>query len=207
VLDDAAIRTALVGDLRTRLDQGGTTRLLSEVGLWGNTVRVDLALLGRAFEGFEIKGETDTLSRLPRQAEIYGLVFDSVTLVCAARHAAKAADKIPGWWGVTVASFDAGAVSLVETRPALPNPSPSAERIAGLLWKDEAVASIAATTSERGLSRLRLAELHAKLAATLPLCELRRSVFETLLARREWLDAHDPVLIGPRRKPAAFVIS
>ena len=178
----------------------GTGRLLSEVGLWGNTVRIDVARLTRAsLDGFEIKSERDTLTRLAMQAEIYGLVFDTLTLVSATRHLNKAIATLPSWWGISEAIPALDGVSIIAVRKATPNPVTSAERIAGLLWKDETVALLEEAGITKGLSKMRVGEAHAALAKMLPLELLKEKVFSTMLARKDWVDRRDPSFIGPMK--------
>lgn len=198
---DPDIRFPLARLLYPEPDSGS---LLCEVGLWGNTVRLDLArLTPTRLEGYEIKSEGDTLVRLTRQAEIYGLVLDRATLVGARRHIDKAASMLPGWWGLTEAVPTANSVEFSNIRPALDNPGASAERVAGLLWKDEALALLRELGETRGLSRLRLAEAHALIAERLPMEQVRAAVFARLAARQDWIDRHDPFFVGPFRPRSA----
>lgn len=192
---DPDIRFPLARSLRP---EHGSGRLLCEVGLWGNTVRVDLArLTDTRFDGFEIKSQRDTLSRLRNQAEIYNLVFDTATLVAARKHIDKAAAMLPEWWGLTEAVQNDGGIEFDTLRTPSDNPSASAERIAGFLWKDEALAALRALGVRRGLSRLRLAETHSIIAQSLTIEEVRRLVFRVLAARRDWINRHDPFFVGP----------
>lgn len=194
---DPDIRFPLARSLRPEFGLG---RVLGEVGIWGNSVRIDLARLTPSrFDGYEIKSDGDTLARLRTQSEIYGLVFDTMTLVAARRHLEKAMAIVPEWWGLTEANVFDGDTKLTAVRLPLDNPSQSAERIAGLLWKDEAVELLQDLGEARGLSRLRLADIHARLARCLSLCELRTAVFAQLVKRRDWLDRHDPLFVGPFR--------
>lgn len=163
-------------------------------------MRADMArLTARAFEGFEIKSQRDTLSRLRNQAEIYNLVFTTATLVAAGKHIDKAAAVLPTWWGLIEAVPNANGVQFNTLRVPSVNPSASAERIAGFLWKDEALAALQSLGATRGLSRLRLAEAHALLAQSLNIDDMRALVFRVLQARRDWIDRHDPFFMGPFR--------
>ncbi|MCS4088888.1 sce7726 family protein [Rhizobium sp. BK176] len=194
---DPDIRIPLARQLRPEHGHG---RILGEVGLWGNTVRVDLArLTNTSLDGYEIKSAGDTLVRLGNQAQIYGLVFNSMTLVAAARHIDKAAPYLPPWWGLTEARDDDGTIILSTLRPPEENPSASAERIAGLLWKDEALDVLRSLGETNGLSRLRLGEAHAAIARNLTLPQVRTEVFRRVARRRDWLDRHDPFFVGPFR--------
>jgi hypothetical protein len=194
---DPDIRHPLARILRP---EHGSGHVLCEVGLWGNSVRIDLArLTDLRLEGFEIKSDGDTLARLRNQADIYNLIFDTVTLVAARKHLEKANQLLPMWWGLIEAVPGDGGVTFNTIRPASDNPTASPERIAGLLWKDEALAALRALGDPRGLSRLRLAEMHATLAQSMSISEIRTLVFRAIAARRDWMDRHDPFFVGPPR--------
>ena len=194
---DPDIRAALSPALRPGPEEG---RLLSEVGIWGNTVRIDLARLTPSrLDGYEIKSAGDTLARLATQSSVYGLVCDTLTLVAARRHLDKAAETLPAWWGLVEAIPDTDGVTLATRREAQANPTPSGERIAGLLWKDEAVSVLRDNGMTTGLSRLKAAQAHGLIARTMTLDLVRRTVFDALLRRQDWLDRHDPFFVGPFR--------
>jgi hypothetical protein len=198
---DPDIRLPLARQLRPDAGHG---RILGEIGLWGNTVRVDLARLTvERLDGYEIKSAGDTLARLANQAEIYSLVFSSMTLVSAARHIDKAASFLPAWWGLTEARDDGGTITLTTLRSPEDNPSPSAERIAGLLWKDEALDILRDLGETKGLGRLRLGEAHAAISRSMALETVRIEVFRRLAGRMDWLNRHDPFFIGPFRPRTA----
>lgn len=191
---DPDIRFPLAHSLRP---EHGSGRLLCEIGLWGNTVRDLGRLTETRLEGFEIKSDGDTLSRLRKQAEIYNLVFDTATLVAARKHIDKAAAILPEWWGLTEAVSHDGGIEFHTLRSPSDNLSASAERIAGFLWKDEALAALRDLGVRRGLSRLRLAEMHALIAQSMSIEEVRRLVYPVLAARSDWIDRHDPFFVGP----------
>lgn len=122
-----------------------------------------------------------------------------MTLVAAARHIDKAATILPSWWGLTQALNDKGRITLSPLRKPEDNPSPSAERIAGLLWKDEALDVLRSLGETRGFGRLRLPEAHDLIARSVSLPEVRAEVFARLGKRHDWLNRHDPHFIGPVR--------
>lgn len=182
--------------LANLLGKGG--RVLGEVGLWGNHVRVDLLhLADTALHGYEIKSDSDTLSRLRRQADTYNLVLERVTLVATHRHLSKAEAMVPRWWGLTEACERDGEVTFAELRAGERNPSQSAERVAGLLWKEEAVSVLVDYGNSKGIGRLRSRELHERVAASVPLDKLRDVVRRRLLDRGDWTNRHDALFVGP----------
>jgi hypothetical protein len=148
-------------------------------------------------EGYEIKSEADTLSRLAKQEQIYSLVLDRATLVSAGRHIDKAAAMLPEWWGITKAFYTEGSVKFSIIREPKDNPGVVAERVAGLLWKDEALSMLHSLGITSGLSRLRLAELHSLIATTVPMPQLKPMVLARLTSRLDWIKRHDPFFFGP----------
>lgn len=70
VLRDAELRRALLGDLAPQLD--ADTLVVDELDLCGLT-RVDVAVVNGHLSGFEIKGSTDSLRRLPGQVAVYSM--------------------------------------------------------------------------------------------------------------------------------------
>ncbi|MFX4263573.1 sce7726 family protein [Pelotomaculum propionicicum] len=101
LLCDCDIRTALKDKLQKEY-AGTHTIIVDELPIcWGDT-RIDIAIVNCSLIGYEIKSDRDTLDRLPRQAELYNKIFDSITLVCSQRLIAKAKDKIPEWWGIQI---------------------------------------------------------------------------------------------------------
>ena len=74
---DADIRALLIPRLLQDAVRSNSL-LIEELGLMSGEFRADIAVLGTKLIGYEIKSETDTLSRLPRQAAAYGAIFDEV---------------------------------------------------------------------------------------------------------------------------------
>ena len=107
----------------------------------GNTIgamtRADVVALGAGqLHGFEIKGEGDTLKRIPLQVSCYGHVFAAINFVVVEKHLLKLTPLVPTWAGLWVASPG----QLACTRAAGPNPAQSKSWLAGLLWQVELVA-------------------------------------------------------------------
>jgi hypothetical protein len=152
--------------------------VIDELGLDYGGARVDLAVVGDALHGYEIKAEADTLSRLRVQAEMYGHVLDTVTLVAAPKHLDKAAPMLPSWWGLW-AIADGG---FREERPAAPNQGISPHRVAMLLWRNE-MRTLAEARTRRGLSRANKTALRHLLSETLTTDEIREVVRGALRAR------------------------
>ena len=180
---DCHVRAALRERLAAEHAGDRDTRVVEEMGIWFGTARIDLAVINGELSGYELKSDSDTLERLPYQVEIYSKVFDRVTLVVGKKHAEKAVDIIPKWWGCIEAKGGAGGVTLKPKRKGRVNPNRDANIIVQLLWKEEAVAILEAHDLARGWRSKTAAEICERLVTSLSLGDLRFHVRETLKAR------------------------
>lgn len=184
---DKDVRAALLRELELKHGHEDGTRVVEEMGVWSGSVRIDVAVINGSLSGFELKSDRDTLDRLPLQAEIYSQVFDHVSLVVGERHAARATEHVPRWWGVVIAVERHGSVVLSPVRDALPNPAVDPYLVAQLLWKDEGLAILAEHGPAAGWRSRRVREIHHHLARELTIDELRAAVREVLKRREGWL--------------------
>jgi hypothetical protein len=164
-----------------------STRIVEEMGIWSGSVRIDIAVINGMLSGFELKSDSDTLDRLPAQIDLYCKVFDQVVLVVGERHAPKALQIIPAWWGVMVASEESHEVALATARAAEQNPAPDPRIVAKLLWKDEALSVLERRGLARGYRSKPVAVVHDRLADALTYDELSSAVRAALKARLQWL--------------------
>ena len=178
------LREQLVAEHRAEPD----TLLLDELGLCGQ-VRVDLAVVNGFLAGYEIKSPVDTLRRLPGQAEVYSRVLDFAHLVVAGRHYEHALVMIPQWWGVHLAHASAGEVWLETVRAARRNEMVDRMSLARLLWRDEALAVLAARGADRGVRTKARWHVWTRLSEVLTTEEMRDVVRSHLKARQGWRDA------------------
>lgn len=170
---------------RPWLEAQGQGRVLDEVGLEHGQVRVDLLLLGpEALHGLEVKSERDTLKRLPAQVHAYSEALDLCTLAVAEHHLAEAQALLPVWWGVLVATRRRG-LHLLSIREPRPNPAPSPVACARLLWRQEVLAELR-RAGVRGTIRGAGEHLRHRLAAMVPVAELRARVRAALMDRKGW---------------------
>lgn len=164
------------------------TRIVEEMGIWSGSVRIDIAVINGELCGFELKSDRDTLQRLPLQSQLYSHVFDRVDLVVGERHAKKAEEQIPEWWGLQIASLAEDGVHLNERRPGKFNPNLNPYLIAQLLWKAEAIHVLDERGLAKGWKSKRIKAIHERIAAELPLNELRDEVRAALKSRSSgWL--------------------
>ncbi|HUG83132.1 MAG TPA: MmcB family DNA repair protein [Euzebya sp.] len=180
-MSEVDIRRAVVGMLAA--GPAGIARLIvHEYGIAAGRVRADVAeLTGDAIHLVEIKSAADTLSRLPRQADLYCRVADRCTLAADPAHLDAAAALLPDWWGLVAVDGD----RLRMLRAGRPNPAPDPVTTAMLLWAPElatAVREAGQTGGTAGVGRDGLAAVLVAAAA-----DVRPVVRAGLLARR-WED-------------------
>lgn len=183
---DPEIRAALHQRLARRYREADDVRVIDEMGVLAGACRIDVAVINGHLEGFEIKSERDDLKRLARQADIYGLVFDRLTVVCAERHLENAEASIPRWWGIEVAEPRAGSVRIVRRRPARANPGLDLGAVVQLLWREETLAALEECGRAVGLRSRPRRELWSALREALPARELRALVRDRLRRRQNW---------------------
>ena len=185
---DADVRSAVRTALRDEHTACSDTRIVEEMGIWSGSVRIDVAVINGELAGYELKSARDTLARLPQQAELYGAVFDRVTVVTASNHLEGCLARLPEWWGVLVAEQQTeGGLKLSSFRRTLVNPSLVPHQIARLLWKPEAISILEARGLARGYKSKPLDEVTRHLSEQLALDELRDEVRRALKARVNWL--------------------
>ncbi|RUX03789.1 MAG: hypothetical protein EOS71_27185 [Mesorhizobium sp.] len=160
------------------------TRVVEEMGVWSGTVRIDIAVINGELCGYELKSDSDTLNRLPYQVEMYGKVFDRMTLVVGSKHHKKASALIPTWWGCVVAEMRDGEVTLKSKRQGRRNPKPDPFVVAQLLWKDEALAILERHNLAKGWRAKPAVEISQRLISTLSFQQLSDEVRAALKARQ-----------------------
>lgn len=179
-MTERAVRLALRDHLLSQASGG--TQAVDEFWVPRSNERADIALINSHLTGFEIKTERDTLTRLPRQSDAYGRIFDRCTAVVAPKHAAAAIAMLPPWWGIVEVSVN-GHVAFSQRRRAEPNPAIDAYILVRLLWRAEAAAALAKLDVELPPRATRSTMWTALLDAT-DLTKLRTIVRRALLARR-----------------------
>ena len=78
---DRDVRQALTENLRALHDGAPDTHIRHELGLEHGQVFVDVVVINGELHGYELKSDSDTLDRLPRQVQAYSAVLDKATLV------------------------------------------------------------------------------------------------------------------------------
>ncbi len=134
---DPDIRSVLMRELSQQFSDPSHDLIIQEFGC--KSARIDVAVVNGSLHGFEIKSDSDSLTRLDRQIEQYSRIFDFVTLICGHKLFATARKIVPRWWGLRLARFQNGGVTLTEIRRPKQNSSQDKAALARMLWKDEAL--------------------------------------------------------------------
>lgn len=115
-----------------------STKIVEELDLPVAGARIDIAVINGSFVGYEIKGASDTLKRLPNQIAAYSHVFDYLTIVTESKYAERVKQIAPPWVRIAICSADStikGKLKVI--RKGRKNPDRNGFFIAKLLWKDE----------------------------------------------------------------------
>ncbi|WP_081590312.1 sce7726 family protein [Brevibacillus massiliensis] len=185
-LRDSDVREVLLGKLQTKHSKEPDTLIINEMGVCLGQSRVDIAVVNGLIHGYEIKSESDTLSRLSSQMNDYNKVFDKVTIVTAHDYLDKVNKMVPDWWGIIVVTNIKGQARMKYTKRGRKNPSQDPYSLVQLLWKDEALAVL----KEKGLHKGVLSKpknvLYERLATNIPMGELKQLVYRALKSREGW---------------------
>ena|GEM_PF-388032 len=171
---------------------GQTAPLIVDEFVVGTEGRIDLALVGDALIGYELKSDLDTLRRLPQQMSSYSKVFDFCTLVVTDRHLGGARRALDPRWGLAVVRREAGKLTYKQIRKARPLRRTDAVALAGLLWRDEALHALDLLGAAAGLRSKPRDVLWERLAQVASQDELRAIVVRALTARQGWRDVQAP---------------
>lgn len=180
---DLDVRRAVRNWLGDEYAHDPNSYIVEEMGVWSGTVRIDIAVINGSLTGYELKSDRDTLERLPQQRDIYGHVFDYLHLVVGKRHAEHAEKLLPDWWGIRIAVADGSEIKLIPHRVPTLNPFPNPYLIAELLSKDEAVNVLDSVGLAKGWRSKPIRLIHERLAAELPLNDLKDQVRAVLKGR------------------------
>lgn len=138
--------------------------VFNEVGLMGGEAIVDVLAVGNnQLQGFELKSEADTLSRLPKQIVTYNKCLDQISLVVDPNKLEKALIIIPDWWGVY--SLNENRTEIVLIREPQNNPKLTISNQMKLLWKEDLVLFIEVFDLPKKIKRLRKSLIRTHLKA------------------------------------------
>ena len=135
-LNDSEIRPTLISFLNNSKKK--TDVVIEELPVcFGNAI-ADIVFVDKSFHCYEIKGETDSISRIHHQALFYNQSFQNISLVTTSNHIKYASCNVPPYWGIIVAELaENNMIKLKRIRKASSNPCFSKEKALQTLWKDE----------------------------------------------------------------------
>lgn len=186
---DPHIREALVGG-KSGLHNGLNGELVvHELGLAHAKRRVDVAVIGEEFHGYEIKSERDSLDRLKGQLHIFSQALHKLTLVVATKHLESIRETVPSWCGITEVRSDLmGKINLRELREAKSNPQFNPFIFAHLLWRREAQNILSQFSFEPSVLRASRTILYELIVEKTSDDQLTRIVKNALERRNNWRD-------------------
>lgn len=159
------MRAALLSRLALRSAQGQVAVVREEVPV--GRARIDVLALSDCLEGFELKSDFDSLTRLERQVQCFSSTLDKVTLVVGHEHLVHARQFIPKWWGVLLAErARAGGIRFEQVREPAENPADVLLGLAGLLWRNELLDVFERLTGREPPKSASAEELRRKIAAS-----------------------------------------
>lgn len=174
------------GPLRRYLSDANS-RVIDELAICLGEARIDIAVVNGKLSGFELKSESDTLARLPRQAEAYARVFDELNLVIDQRHVDAAAGMVPDTWGIFQVSRNAkGGAIITSVRKAQRTSLQDPYAVAQLLWHSEALEILSRLVGKSAPSSKPRSWLWRELASSMSLPNLKSEVRQALKRRSEW---------------------
>jgi hypothetical protein len=113
------------------------SKLLNEVRINNGLAIADLVSIGiKTSHCYEIKGDTDKISRTVNQAKSYDTVFNRISLITTNAHFKKAVNTIPPYWGIILVS-NTPSIKLNYFRKASFSPFFSKQKALFTLWRDE----------------------------------------------------------------------
>ena len=187
MMKDIHLRTAVIKNLTAIYRNDPQTLIVEEMSVRQGRSRIDVAVVNGTLDGFELKSDRDRLDRLARQSEIYGAVFDRMTLVVGPRHERQAARMIPDWWGLErTEPLAGGNLGLHTIRSPRMNPAPDPLAIAELLWREEALSVLLELGDARGVLSKPRSHIHRRLAEVSDLAFLQYRVRDRLRHRADW---------------------
>ena len=134
-INDMEIRKALLKQLYS---EKKNLKIIEELDV--NAAIVDIATIDEDyFCGYEIKSDKDTLSRLPRQMQIYNYVFDKIIIVVGKSKFLKVDKTVPDFWGILMAEKINDKIILTQKRNPELNKDININWLSKKLWKSDIV--------------------------------------------------------------------
>ncbi|UOG51004.1 sce7726 family protein [Leptospira noguchii] len=165
VLNDANIRPKLKSYLNTKFKSN--LKIVEELSIHNGNAVADLVSIDKSLHCYEIKGETDNISRISIQGPFYDSTFSYLTLVTTNNHLKNAIKKTPPHWGIIEVLKIRGKIKFTHHRKAKLNMDIKIEKALLTLWKLELqniYTRLYKKKPKKNLNRLQLIDLICKKA-------------------------------------------
>lgn len=159
MLNDARIRLGLKQYITNKAKKPKI--LIEELRIHDGNAIADIVAVYDFMHGYEIKGETDKVSRIKIQSGYYNTSFPFLTLVTTHNHAHWALENLEWFWGIILVSMTPDGLKFKHIRGAKNNPLFCKKKSLSMLWKNELMNIAHATVPEsvkKSDSRAELAE-------------------------------------------------
>lgn len=184
---DFIIRQAFHNSVLKSEHESSDTFIVDELGLKNGSFRADIAVLNGKLVGYEIKTDSDTLSRLPNQVKAYNEVFDNAYIIVGNKYIDSIQELVPEWWGIYLIQESAlGEYNFKIVRKAKMNRSKDTFGLAQLLWKNEVTDILTSTYDYMVSKRATKDDLYDLLSAECSPKKLSSFVLKYLKAREFW---------------------
>ena len=184
---DIDIRNFLNSVILKKYRNDPDTKIINEFDICRGDTRIDVAVINGSINGYEIKSDSDTLQRLPRQIELYSKVFNEVTIISGKVYIDKIMNLVPEWWGVMeVVSGKHGIKDFIEIRKAKNNKFVDTYSVSQLLWKNEALELLTEYNLSKGLSNKTVKILWEKISNNIPIEKIQKFVRIKIKSRSIW---------------------
>ncbi len=184
---DIDIRNFLNSVILKKYKNDSNTKIINEFDICRGDVRIDVAVINGSINGYEIKSDSDTLQRLPKQIELYNKVFNNVTIISGKVYIDEIVNLVPEWWGVIEVVGGKNEIKdCIKIRKAGDNKFVDAYSVSQLLWKNEALELLAKYNLSKGLSNKTIKILWGKIADNIPLEKIQEFVRFKLKNRLNW---------------------
>ena len=192
-MNDPQIRQAFHTTFLQKEHSDSATLIMDELGLEHGKCRADIAVINGHMDGFEIKSDVDSLSRLKNQIYSYNAVFDRSSVIVTKRHIYEVAQMIPDWWGIiSVLESDTDIPQFKVVKTPQQNPNIDDSLVAQLLWREEAQEVLFNLGMKGPQLRQKRSILYAYIVGMLSSYELRHTVREYLKKRQGWRHLGQP---------------
>lgn len=197
VTTDIEIRTAFHQKKLRQYHACPQTLVLNELAIAHASARVDIAVINGCVHGYEIKSAANSLSRLPRQMALYEECLEKLTIVCATKHLEGVGKIAPAWCGIIEADKGPrGAIHFKTHRAPQNNVSVKPDRLAHLLWRQEAIDLLASFDLPTVVLNKPRKELYKEISVRLSVPEITAYIKKAMARRPAWRDLQGHALCG-----------